>query len=142
MPPLNDQRPATDYERWLRERKPDFELGKEPLYGASQGEAIGLEKGRKSVTREPSSALPLPTQAQNVGYSSTPSRLHEPGMTPCSRSAVDCSGWLTPHAYCWIVVSGLVIALLAIVLKRAKTASHRDWIIHRAGHRKLEKRIS
>ncbi|KAL3451673.1 hypothetical protein BJX65DRAFT_304261 [Aspergillus insuetus] len=135
MPPLNDQRPETDYERWLRERKPGFELGEEPLYDASQGDAIGLEKSRKSP-------LPLPTQAQNVGYSSTPSRLHEPGTTPCSRSAVDCLGWLTPHAYCWIVVPGLVIALLAIVLKRAKTASHRDWTVHHAGHRKLEKRIS
>jgi hypothetical protein len=143
MPPLNDQRPETDYERWLRERKPDFELGEEPLYDASQGDAIGLEKGRESVTRgSSSSALPLPTQAQNVSYSSTHPRLHEFGTAPCSSSAVDCPGWLTPHAYCWIVVSGLVIALLAIVLKRAKTAPHRDWTVHRAGHRKLEKRIS
>ncbi|KAL3490423.1 hypothetical protein BJX62DRAFT_238060 [Aspergillus germanicus] len=143
MPPLNDQRPETDYERWLREQKPDFELGEEPLYDASQGDALGLEKGRESVTRETSSsAVPLPTQAQNVGYSSTPSRLHEPGTMPCSRSAVDCPGWLTPHAYCWIVVSGLMVALLVIVLKRAKMASHRDWPAHRAGHRKLERRTS
>jgi hypothetical protein len=136
MPPLNDQRPETDYERWLRERKPDFELGEAPLYDASQRDTLDLEKGREN------SAPQLPTQAQNVGYSSTPSRLHAPGTPPCPRVLVDCPVGLTPHACCWIVVSGLAIALLAIVLKRAKTASHRDWTIHRVGHGKLEKRIS
>ncbi|KAJ0414614.1 hypothetical protein BJY00DRAFT_318611 [Aspergillus carlsbadensis] len=138
MPPRNDERPETDYERWLRERKPGFHLGEEPLYEASEGNVYGLEKGRGPVARE-ISVLPLPTQVLNDGDLITPSHHREYGLSPGPGALTD---WLNPHFCCWIIVSGLVIVLLAIVIRRASTAYHRDGVDLRAGHRKPDKRDS
>ncbi|KAL4939895.1 hypothetical protein BDV06DRAFT_28782 [Aspergillus oleicola] len=141
MPPPNDQRPETDYERWLREQNPDFKLGEQPLYDASQSSVLGLVKGRESFIRE-TLALPPPSQTQNEilhSYFITPPRHHGPGLPLCPRDLVD---WLDPQSYFWIVVSGLMIALLAVVIKRAKTASHRDRAVLRAGYRKQDEKGS
>ncbi|KAL3472217.1 hypothetical protein BJX99DRAFT_262525 [Aspergillus californicus] len=115
MPPL--QRPETDYERWLRENDQDFELGDTPLYDAYQENALGPSD--MGMTEE----KPIVQSAYGASYGhfiTRPDRSYEPATS----SHRELGKWPGSYSNKWVVVGGMVVALLMVVVMRARKAPH------------------
>ncbi|KAL3461144.1 hypothetical protein BJX64DRAFT_165606 [Aspergillus heterothallicus] len=122
----NEQRPETDYERWLRENKPDFIPEKHPVYdGAYQGGFLDEEYTDADA---------------GIGEASFAPLRHGEIITP----TVPRAPWVRISSYAgcfWVVVSCLAVAVLVIVAKqRGKAVSRRHRTIPRTEWQSSEKR--
>ncbi|KAL4877527.1 hypothetical protein BJY04DRAFT_222081 [Aspergillus karnatakaensis] len=129
-PSKNSERPETDYERWLREHKPGFEPGDQPIYHPFQEDV--LEAGSENVQNpihdkvNPAEGQVSGNSNQNLygkshGYFIMPANHHEPAVSRYLGGSFPVPG---SYSSGWVVLGGLVVMLVTMLAIRTKRKRH------------------